>query len=39
VAKAVDKFGGEFNAYTGEEYAGYYVKCAPEFIYQAIDVL
>mgnify|MGYP001806176761 CR=1 FL=1 len=39
VAEAVDKFGWEFNAYTGEEYAGYYVKCAPEFIYQAIDVL
>jgi len=39
VAEAVDKFGGEFNAYTGEEYAGYYVKCAPEFINQAIDVL
>lgn len=39
VAEAVDKFGGEFNAYTWEEYAGYYVKCAPEFIYQAIDVL
>lgn len=39
VAQAVDKFGGEFNAYTGDEYAGYYVKCAPEFIHQAIDVL
>lgn len=39
VAEAVDKFGGEFNAYTGEEYAWYYVKCAPNFISQAIDVL
>ncbi|MFZ2151300.1 MAG: pitrilysin family protein [Candidatus Absconditicoccaceae bacterium] len=39
VAEAVDKFGGEFNAYTGEEYAGYYVKCAPNFVYKAIDVL
>ncbi|MCX6824783.1 MAG: pitrilysin family protein [candidate division SR1 bacterium] len=39
VAEAVDKFGGEFNAYTGDEYAGYYVKCAPEFIDRAIDVL
>ena len=39
VAEAVDKFGGEFNAYTGDEYAWYYVKCAPEFINQAIDVL
>ncbi|MFA7298193.1 MAG: pitrilysin family protein [Candidatus Absconditabacterales bacterium] len=39
VAEAVDKFGGQFNAYTGDEYAGYYVKCAPEFIEKAIDVL
>ncbi|MFA5747975.1 MAG: pitrilysin family protein [Candidatus Absconditabacterales bacterium] len=39
VAEAVDKFGGEFNAYTGEEYVGYYVKCAPEFASKAIDVL
>lgn len=39
VAEAVDKFGGEFNAYTGDEYAGYYVKCAPEFVPQAMDVL
>lgn len=39
VAEALDKFWGEFNAYTGDEYAGYYVKCAPEFIDKAIDVL
>jgi len=39
VAEAVDKFGGEFNAYTGDEYAWYYVKCAPEFTDKAIDVL
>jgi predicted Zn-dependent peptidase len=39
VAEAVDRFWGEFNAYTGEEYAGYYVKCAPEFTNKAIDVL
>ncbi|MEI6774027.1 MAG: pitrilysin family protein [bacterium] len=39
VAEVVDKFGGEFNAYTGDEFAGYYVKCAPEFIDKAIDVL
>lgn len=39
VAQAVDKFWGEFNAYTWDEYAGYYVKCAPEFTHQAIDVL
>lgn len=39
VAAAVDAFGGEFNAYTGDEYAGYYVKAAPQFLTQAIDVL
>lgn len=39
VVETVDKFGWEFNAYTGEEYAWYYVKCAPNFAYQAIDVL
>ena len=39
VAEAVDKFGWEFNAYTWEEYAWYYVKCAPNFISQAVDVL
>lgn len=39
VAEALDRFGGESNAYTGDEYAGYYVKCAPEFIDKAIDVL
>lgn len=39
VAEAVDKFWGEFNAYTGDEFAWYYVKCAPEFTERAIDVL
>ncbi len=39
VAQAVENFGGEFNAYTGGIYAGYYVKCAPEFAPKALDVL
>ncbi len=39
VAEAVDKFGWEFNAYTWEEYAWYYIKCAPDFVYKAADVL
>ncbi|HMT01246.1 MAG TPA: pitrilysin family protein [Candidatus Absconditabacterales bacterium] len=39
VAQAVDQFGGSFNAYTGDEYAGYFVKCAPDYIHQAIEVL
>jgi len=39
VAETVDSFGGMFNAFTGNEYAGYYVKCAPGYIHTAIDVL
>src|SRR5439155_1182820 len=29
----------EFNAFTGKEYTGYYVKCAAEFRDTALDVL
>jgi len=39
VAQAVDNFGWEFNAYTTEDHAGYYVKCAPDFVFKALDVL
>lgn len=39
VAETVDAFGGEFNAFTGDEYAGYYVKCAPQYAMKALDVL
>lgn len=39
VAEAVDNFGGTFNAFTGENYAGYYVKSAPEFVSKSVDVL
>ena len=39
VAEFVDSFGGEFNAFTSDEMASYYVKCAPEFKYKALDVL
>jgi predicted Zn-dependent peptidase len=35
----VDGIGGEFNAFTGKEYTGYYVKCAAEFRDTALDVL
>jgi predicted Zn-dependent peptidase len=35
----VDGIGGEFNAFTGKEYTGYYVKCATEFRDTALDVL
>lgn len=39
VAEAVDRFGGEFNASTGNEQVQYYVKCAPNFAEEALDVL
>lgn len=39
VAEAVDSFGWEFNAFTWDEYAWYYVKSAPEFVVKSIDVL
>jgi len=39
VSEAIDSVGGEFNAFTGKEYAGYYVKVASESINVAVDVL
>lgn len=39
VAEAVDSFGGEFNAFTGKEYAGYYVKSGKENLQKSLDVL
>lgn len=39
VAEAVDCFGGEFNAFTGKEYAGYYVKSNKKNTEKALDVL
>ncbi|HPO05937.1 MAG TPA: pitrilysin family protein, partial [Candidatus Gracilibacteria bacterium] len=39
VATAIDAIGGDFNAFTGKEYAGYYVKCANEHLDTASDVL
>ncbi len=39
VAEAVDSFGGEFNAFTGKEYAGYYVKSGQENLTKSLDVL
>ena len=30
IAGEIDSIGGEFNAFTGKEYTGYYVKCAAE---------
>ena len=39
VAEAVDSFWWEFNAFTWDTYAWYYVKSAPEFAWKWIDVL
>ena len=39
VSEAIDSIGGEFNAFTGKEYAGYYVKVACENAKVACDVL
>ena len=35
----LDGIGAEFNAFTGKEYTGYYVKCAAEHAPVAFDVL
>jgi predicted Zn-dependent peptidase len=39
IAGEVDSIGGEFNAFTGKEYTGFYVKCAAEHGPVALDVL
>ena len=39
IASEIDGIGAEFNAFTGKEYTGYYVKCAKEHVPVAVDVL
>lgn len=39
ISVEIDGIGGDFNAFTGKEYTGYYVKCAAEHLELAIDVL
>jgi predicted Zn-dependent peptidase len=39
ISMEIDGIGGEFNAFTGKEYTGYYVKCAGESRDIALDVL
>lgn len=39
VSGTIDGIGGDFNAFTGKEYVGYYVKVAREKMDTAIDVL
>ncbi|MCB0879250.1 MAG: insulinase family protein [Thermoleophilia bacterium] len=39
ISVEIDGIGGDFNAFTGKEYTGYYVKCASEHLDLAVDVL
>jgi predicted Zn-dependent peptidase len=39
IAGEIDAIGGEFNAFTGKEYTGYYVRSAAESRHVALDVL
>src|SRR5438876_5310347 len=39
IGSEIDSIGGEFNAFTGKEYTGYYVRCAGEHRAIAFDVL
>ena len=39
VSQAIDSVGGEFNAFTGKEYAGYFVKVAAKHAETAYSVL
>jgi predicted Zn-dependent peptidase len=39
ITTEIDAIGGEFNAFTGKEYTGYYVKCAAQQRGVALDVL
>ncbi len=39
VSMAIDAVGGDFNAFTGKEYAGYYVKVAADKVELACSVL
>ena len=39
VSEAIDSVGGEFNAFTSKEYAGYYVKLAAQHKGLALDVI
>jgi predicted Zn-dependent peptidase len=37
--EAIDALGGHFNAFTGYEYTGYYLKVLPEYSLQALEIL
>src|SRR6266702_6018067 len=39
IAGEIDAIGGEFNAFTGKEFTGYFVRCSAESRSVALDVL
>ncbi len=39
ISEELDAIGAEYNAFTGQEYTGYYVKCAAEKLDVALDVI
>lgn len=39
ISEAIDRVGGDFNAFTTEEYTGYYVKVASEYLETGADVV
>ena len=39
VSETLDSIWADYNAFTGDDIVEYYVKCAPEFIEKAMDVL
>ncbi len=39
VSSAVDELGAEMNAFTGKEYAGYYIKIAAKHLDKSLDIL
>ena len=39
IAEVIDNIGGEFNAFTGEEYTGYYVKVAAPHLATGADMV
>lgn len=39
IAESIDTVGGEFNAFTGEEYTGYYVKVATQHLAHGAEVV
>jgi predicted Zn-dependent peptidase len=39
IAESIDNVGGDFNAFTSEEYTGYYVKVASEYLEKGAEVV